>query len=228
VRTVAVRAVGLARVGAQPDQPAAVGTDVPAVQPGLLRRPQVADRPRVGPLHPPERRTGGAGGLAVHRGEDGDLRGGPVTVQLRGDRGVQVVRTCRPRQRGVTGDDGQHAGFDLAQVGAHQHVAGLGGDRHPQPGGEVVQPGARGHPAGRSVGGRPRPAQPAVGADVPVEPAVAVSGGDAFGLAPVEERGHARMGVPEGLQPPGPGVGNPQPDPAEQLAYLHGVAQVDA
>ena len=72
--------------------------------------------------------------------------------------------------------------------------------------GQVVQPVLGGHPAGGAVAGRPAAAQPVVGADVRVEPAVAVGRGDPLVPAPVEQRVDERVHVPVRLEHPLAGV----------------------
>ena len=74
-------------------------------------------------------------------------------------------------QRVVARHRREHPGLDLAEVGAHEHVARLGDDARAQVGGHVVQPGRRRHPPGGAVRARPLAAEAAVGADVLVEPA---------------------------------------------------------
>ena len=81
-------------------------------------------------------------------------------------------------------------------------------------------------PAAPSDAGPPSP-QPAVGADVLVEPVVAVRRGDPLGLAPRQQRLDERVRVAMGLQPPGPRVGHLDADAPQQRPHLLGVAQVD-
>ena len=80
---------------------------------------------------------------------------------------------------------------------------------------------------GGAVGRRPRAAQPAVGADVLVEPVVAVRRRDPLGLAPRQQRLDQRVRVAVGVEPPGPGVGHLDADAPQQRPHLLGVAQVD-
>ena len=210
-----------------PHPPPAVRRDVAADRAGLVGRPEVAHRDRVGPLETAQRLAGRPGRLAVHRRQHGDLGRRPVDAEPGRHRCVQVVVPGRPRQRLVAGHRRQHPGLHLAQVGAHEQPAGLGRHRRPQLRRQVVQAGRGRHPAGRAVAAGPDAAQPAVGADVTVQPAVAVGRRDPLGLAPVEQGGHHRVGAAERLHPPGPGVGHVDADPGEQLAHLGRVAQVD-
>ncbi len=89
-----------------------------------------------------------------------------------------------------------------------------------------MQAAGRGHPARGPVRPGPRPAQPAVRPEVLVQPAVAVGGGDPLGLAPLEQRRDQRMGLAQGPQPPGPGVGHVHPDRGQQRLDLGRAAQV--
>ena len=116
-------------------------------------------------------------------------------------------------QRGVAGDGGQHPRLDLAEVGADQHVARLGGapPAAARPAGCAARRAAVIRPAAPSAAGHAPRSRPS-GADVPVEPAVAVRRGDPLGLAPGQQRGDQRVGAAERLQPPRPGVGHVDPD----------------
>src|SRR6201994_3947357 len=72
----------------------------------------------------------------------------------------------------------------------------------------------------------PAPARRVAGAAVLAHPAVAVGGGDPLGLAPLQQRGHQRVGLAQGLEPPGPGVGHVDPDRGQKRLDLAGAAQV--
>ena len=61
-----------------------------------------------------------------------------------------------------------------------------------------------------------------------VQPRPPVGGGDPLRLAPGQQRLHQRVGAAERLQPPRPGVRDDDAHRREQLAHLHGVAQVGA
>ncbi len=95
------------------------------------------------------------GGLAVHRAEDCHLGDLAFDAESSGDRGVHVVGLGGGGERRITGDRGENSGFDLAEVGTDEDVAGLGDDRRAQVGGEVVEPGGRRHAAGGTVRRRP-------------------------------------------------------------------------
>ena len=92
--------------------------------------------------------------------------------------------------------------------------------------GQVVQAVLGGHPAGRAVAGRPPPAQPVVGADVRVEPPVAVGRGDPLVAAPVEQGVDQRVHRAVGLEHPLAGVRHVDAHGVEQLEHLGRVAQV--
>ena len=101
-----------------------------------------------------------------------------------------------------------------------------GHDRRAQRGRHVVQARRRGHPARRAVRAGPLAAQPPVGAEMLVQPRVAVRGGDPLRLPPLEQRADQRMRVPHLPQPPGPGVRHVHADPGQQRSHLGRAAQV--
>ncbi len=107
-------------------------------------------------------------------------------------------------------------------------MTGIGDHRRSQVGGHVVQTRRRRHAAGRAVAARPVAAQPPVGAEVFVEPAVAERRGDPFGLAPLQQGVDQRVSSGDRLQPPRPGVGQFDADAAQQRLDLCRIAQVVA
>jgi hypothetical protein len=217
---------GLIVGGREHDQPPAVRAQVTAGPPGPVGGVEVGHRHRVGRVEPAQRLGAVTGGLAVHGGEHGDLGGRPVQAELLGHRGVEVVSPGRVGQRPVPGDGGQHPRLDLAEIGPDEDVPVLGHDRLAQRGRHVVQPRGRGHPARGPVRSGPAPAQPAVGPEVLIQPGVAVGGGDAFRLAPLQQGANQRMRVTVFPQPPRPRVRHVHADPGQQRAHLRRAAQV--
>ncbi len=209
------------------DQAPAVG---PQVAPGLGRPigvGQVSHGHRVGGFKPAQRSGTVAGRLAVHGPQNRDLGARSVQVELLGHRRVHIVFERRPGQCLVPGDRRQHPGLDLAQVGAHEEVAGLGRHRSSHLDRHVVQPGGGGHPSRGTVRPRPATPQPAVLTQVLVEPGVAVGGGHTLGLAPGKKGIDQRVRAGERPQPPRPRVGEVDPGPGQQRAHLCRAAQVD-
>ena len=147
--------------------------------------------------------------------------------QRGGDVGVEVVGRGSAGEVAVARDGRQHTGFDLPEVGADEQVARLGHHRGPQLARHRVQAGGGGHPPGAAVAARPGAAQPAVGAEVVVEPAVAVGGGDPLALAPLQQGVDERVGAGQLLQPPRPGVRQVESVAAQQVLHLQRAAQVD-
>ena len=212
--------------GRQLDQAAAIGAQVTACPPGPVGGIEVGHRHRVGRVEAAQRLGAVPGGLPVHRAEDRDLGHRPLHAELRRHRRVQVVGAGRRHQGPVPGHRGQHPRLDLAQVGPDEHVPVGGDDGRAQRGRHVVQARRRRHPAGRAVRAGPRAAQPAVRAEVRVQPGIAVGGGDPLRLPPVEQRSDQRMRIPHLPQPRGPGVRHVDTHPGQQRLHLSRAAQV--
>ena len=188
---------------------------------------EVVHRHRVGRLQPAQDLGTVASCLAVHRAEDGDLRGGAVDTELGGDRRVHVVCRRGPRQGLVPRHSGQDARLDLTEVGADEDVVRLGDDRRAEVGCEAVDTGGGRHPTGRTVRPRPLATEPAVGADMLVEPGIPIRRGGALHTPPGQQRPDDRVGVAELLEPPRPSVGDLDTDPSQQRPHLGRVTQVD-
>ncbi len=135
-------------------RPPTVMTSSPA-RPAAAAVSEERHRGRVGALEPTERMSGLAGRGAVHRAEHRHLGDAALDAESLRDRLVEVVVGGRGDQRLVARDRGEHARFDLAEIGADEPMARVGGDRRSHLGGEVVQSGRRGHPAGRTVAAAP-------------------------------------------------------------------------
>lgn len=151
----------------------------------------------------------------------------PVDAQTTRDRGVEVVGTGRLDERGVSGDDGEHPGFDLAEVGADEHVPGAGVDGRAEDRGQVVQAARGGHASGAAVAGTPLAAEAVVGADVLGDPGEAVGGGDPFLGSPPQQRGDDGVDADVVLEDVLAGRGDVDPDGGEHRADGGGIAQVD-
>ena len=172
--------------GCQHDQPSAVGTQVTARPPGAVGRVEIGHRHRISRVEAAQRLGSVAGSLPVHRAQDRDLGDWPVHAELRRHRRVQVVGPGRRRQRLITGHRGQHPRLDLPQVGPDEHVPVGGHDGRAQRGRHVVQARGRGHPARRAVRAGPLAAQPPVGAEMIVQPRVAIRSSDPLRLPPLQ------------------------------------------
>ena len=171
-------------------------TSCPA-RPPRRRRVEVGHRHRVGraPGRAAPRRRGRWSARTSPRARR-PWRSARSTPSWRGDR----ARTCRrPRSpRPARGrPTRRRAPAARSGRGRRGRTRGRARRRHrrAQLGGHVVQPGRRRHPPGGTVGAGPLAAQPPVGAEVGVEPGVAVGRGDPLGLAPGRAARDQRVGV---------------------------------
>ena len=130
----------------------------------LVGGAQVGHRHRVGAVQAAQCLAGGAGGLAVHRGEHGDLGRRPVDAELRGHRRVQVV--VGGRRRPAPGRRRRRPGR-AARSARGRRAPARGRARHPPP--------AAARPAGCAARPRPviRPAAPSQPRPLAAQPAVA-------------------------------------------------------
>ena len=168
------------------DPPAAVGAQVLSPLAGPVAGVEVGHRHRIGRSRPRRARAPWPVVWPYMAPEHGDLGRRPVDAELGRHRGVEVVADRRRGERRVTGHGGQHPGLDLAEVGPDEHVPGLGDHRPASP---PACCGARPTPSSARRR-RPRPStcpEATVGAEVLVEPPVAVGRPDALGLAPGQQ-----------------------------------------
>ena len=128
-------------------------------------------------------------------------------------------------QATIAGHGGKHAGLDLAEVGSHDAMAGLGGDDRSHDRWKIVEAGRCRHASGGTIRTRPLATKPAV-AHMLVEPVPTERGGDALVLAPGEECVDQRVGRSKLFESPGPGVREVVAVPTQHRLHLAGVAQV--
>ena len=226
VAAVAIRVLAVA--GRHGDASSAERAQVGAALRRRVGVSQVSHRHRVLALEPGQGLGAAPGGRSVHRTEHGELRECAIGAELSGHTLVHVVVVGGVGERVVPRDRGEHAWFDLPEVGAHEHVALLGDDGGTELSRHVVQARRRRHPARRSVRPRPVAAQTTVGAEVLVDPEVAERGADALGPTPREERGDDGMPVDHPLESPRSCVGHLDAGAAQERPDRVRAAQVDA